>query len=126
MSGVSVRALEGTDLPAADAIFRLAFGTALGLPDPSRFAEGAEPVRSRWLADPSAAFAAEVDGRLAGSAFATRLGTFATLGPLTVHPDFWDRGVGRRLWEERMPLVERWGTTHAGLFTRPEAKNIHL
>jgi hypothetical protein len=39
---VVVRPLEERDLPAADRVFRLAFGTMLGLPEPIRFAEGAD------------------------------------------------------------------------------------
>jgi hypothetical protein len=35
---VSVRPLRLDDIPAADHIFRLAFGTYLGLPEPESFA----------------------------------------------------------------------------------------
>jgi GNAT superfamily N-acetyltransferase len=123
---IAVSPLEKADLAAADRVFRLAFGTAIGVPEPLRFAEGAELVRPRWHADPGAAFKAEADGELVGVAFVARWGTFAVFGPLAVHPDYWDRGVGRRLWEARLPLLERWGTTAAGLFTRPEPKTVYL
>ena len=124
---IEVSPLERDDVPAADRIFRLAFGTNFGLPDPLRFAEGSEMIRSRQLADPTAVFKAEVDGEIVGSAFATRWGSFAFFGPLSVHPDFWDRGVGQRLWEARLPLLDRWGVTHTGLFTHPEStKHVHL
>jgi GNAT superfamily N-acetyltransferase len=124
---VAVGPLEEADVPAADQVFRLAFGTMLGLPEPLRFGEGAEMVRSRWHADPSAAFAARVGGELVGCAFVARWGSFAIFGPLAVRPDVWDRGVGKRLWEARLPLLDRWGTTHAGLFTRPDStKHVHL
>jgi GNAT superfamily N-acetyltransferase len=124
---IEIGALERDDLPAADRVFRLAFGTRLGLPEPLRFAEGAEIVRSRWSADPAAAFKAEVGGELVGSAFITRWGSFAIFGPLSVRPDFWDHGVGTRLWEARLPLLDRWGITHAGLFTSPQStKHMHL
>jgi GNAT superfamily N-acetyltransferase len=123
---ITVSPLEKADLAAADRVFRLAFGTAIGLPDPLRFAEGAELVRPRWHADPDAAFKAHADGELVGVAFVARWGSFAVFGPLAVRPDYWDKGVGRRLWEARLPLLERWGTTAAGLFTRPEPKNLYL
>lgn len=123
---ITVGPLEERDVDAADAVFRLAFGTELGVPEPSRFAEGAEMVRTRWAADPSCAFKAEVDGELVGCAFVTRWGSSAVFGPLAVRPDWWNRGVGQRLWEARLPLVEGWGTTHAGLFTRPDGKRVHL
>jgi len=126
-SDIEIRPLQEADLAAADHVFRLAFGTAFGLPDPLRFAEGADLLHGRWRADPTSACAAEVDGEIVGSAFAARWGTFAMFGPLTVHPELWDRGVGKRLWEALMPLLERWGTTHAGLYTHPEStKHIHL
>jgi GNAT superfamily N-acetyltransferase len=125
-TGVAVGPLEERDLPAADAVLRLAFGTALGLPDPRRFAPGAELVRTRWLSDPESAFKAEAGGELVGCAFVRRWGSFAVFGPLAVRPDYWDRGVGRLLWEARLPLLDRWGVTHASLFTRVEPKNIHL
>jgi len=123
---VTIASLEEHDLAAADAVFRLAFGTALGLPEPHRFAEGTELVRTRFLADPARAFKAEVRGELVGCAFAGRWGSYALLGPLAVRPDHWDGGVGRLLWEARLPLLEKWSTTHAALFTRAETKNIHL
>jgi GNAT superfamily N-acetyltransferase len=125
-TGIIVAPLEEGDVSAADVVFRLAFGTALGLPEPGRFAEGAALVRTRWLADPTCAFKAELNGDLVGCAFVTRWGSYGLLGPLAVHPDHWGRGVGRLLWEARLPLLEHWGATHAALFTRAEPKNLHL
>lgn len=115
--GVSVRPLEERDLDGADRIFRLAFGTFLGLPDPMSFFEGADYVRGRWVADPSAAFAAQLDGELVGTNFATNWGSVAFFGPLTVQPDHWDRGIAQRLMEPVIELFASWGIRHAGLFT---------
>ena len=64
---ISVRPLSETDLSEADHIMRLAFGTFLGLPDPSGFLGDAQYVRTRWSADPAAAFGAYVNDELAGS-----------------------------------------------------------
>ncbi|TAH38078.1 MAG: GNAT family N-acetyltransferase [Planctomycetota bacterium] len=114
---VTVRPLEERDLPAADRILRFAFGTFLGLPEPLSFMGDADYVRTRWLADPSAAFGAEIDGELVGSNFATSWGSTGFFGPLSIRPDFWDRGVGKRLMEPVLGCFERWGTKHAGLFT---------
>ena len=114
---VSVLPLREDDLPVADRIMRLAFGTFLGLPDPLAFLGDAGFVRPRWRSDPSAALAAEVDGELVGSNFAANWGSFGFLGPLTVHPDLWDRGIARRLLEATMARFEEWGTRHVGLFT---------
>src|SRR2546421_1017409 len=114
---VIVRPLGERDLPAADHIMRLAFGTFIGLPEPAAFMGDASYVITRWLADPNAAFAAEIDGELVGSNFATNWGSVGFFGPLTIRPDFWDRGVGKRLMEPVMELFSQWGTKHAGLFT---------
>src|SRR3712207_9250454 len=66
-----------------------------GLPDPLAFMGDAGYVRTRWLTDPTAAYAAEVDGQLAGSNFATNWSSIGFFGPLTVRPELWDREIGR-------------------------------
>jgi GNAT superfamily N-acetyltransferase len=114
---ISVRPLQENDLSAADHIMRLAFGTFLGLPEPTAFMGDAGYVRTRWRADPSAAFGAEVGGEFVGCNFATNWGSVGFFGPLTIRPDLWDRGVGKRLMEPIMECFDKWGTKHAGLFT---------
>ena len=114
---ISVRPLHESDLPVADQIMRLAFGTFLGFPEPTSFMGDASYVRTRWRAEPTAAFGAQVGGELVGSNFATNWGTVGFFGPLTIRPDLWDRGIGKRLMEPIMNCFARWGTAHAGLFT---------
>jgi len=127
MDDVSVRPLEEGDLDAADRIMRLAFGTFLGLPDPSTMFGDAEIVRTRFLAAPDCAWAAEVGGEVVGSVFACRWGTFGFFGPLTTHPDVWDRGVGGRLVTPVLEAFERWELRQAGLFTFPDSpKHVGL
>jgi GNAT superfamily N-acetyltransferase len=122
-----VRPLQENDWPAADRIFRLAFGTFLGLPDPLQFYPSADYVRTRWLADPQAAFAADLDGEVVGSNFAANWGSVGFFGPLTVRPDLWDRGIAKRLLVPVMDAFDKWGTRHAGLFTFAQsAKHIGL
>ena len=124
---ITVHPLQETELAAADTIMRLAFGTFIGLPDPMAFMGDAAYVRTRWLANPQNAFAAEVAGEVVGSNFATNWGSVGFFGPLTVRPDFWDRGVAKRLMEPIMDLFEKWQTTHAGLFTFPHStKHVGL
>ena len=126
-SNINVRLLQETELSTADSIMRLAFGTFIGLPEPMSFMGDAAYVRNRWLADPEAAFAAEAAGEIIGSNFATNWGSVGFFGPLTIRPDFWDRGVGKRLMEPIMELFEKWETRHAGLFTFPHSqKHIGL
>ena len=114
---VSVRPLREDDLAAADHIMRLAFGTFLGFREPTSFMGDAGYVRARWRADPDAAFGAEVGGEVVGSNFATNWGSVGFFGPLTIRPDLWDCGVGKRLMEPVMECFARWGTAQAGLFT---------
>jgi GNAT superfamily N-acetyltransferase len=122
-----VRTMRETDLPEVDRIFRLAFGTFVGLPDPMSFAGDSDWTAGRWRADPSAAFVAELEGDVVGSNFATRWGSVGIFGPLTVRPDLWDRGIARRLLDPVMERFAAWGTTHDGLFTFAQsAKHVAL
>jgi len=114
---VRIRPLQEADLGEADRVMRLAFGTFLGLPDPMSFMGDADYVRSRWAAEPTCALAAEVGGRLVGTNFVTRWGSVGFFGPLTVEPALWDKGVARALLDETMVYFDRWGVSHAGLFT---------
>ena len=98
--GVIVRALGEKDLSEAKRIFHVAFGTFLGLPNPMEFCADRDYVRTRYIADPSAAFGAEVDGKLVGSNFVANWGSVGFFGPLTIRPDYWDRGIAKRLLED--------------------------
>lgn len=114
---VTVGPLLERHLPEADRIFRVAFGTFLGLPDPSRFAGDSDWVATRWRTAPEAAFAASLGGELVGSVLAVRWGSLAFFGPISVRPDLWNRGVAKQLLEPTMELFARWRTTLMGLFT---------
>jgi GNAT superfamily N-acetyltransferase len=114
---ILVRPLQEADLPSAQRIFRLAFGTFNGLVNPLEFGGDIDKVRTRWLADPAAAFGAEVDGSLVGSNFATHWGSVGFFGPLTVDPDYWDQGIGQKLLEPALALFNTWGCRHRGLYT---------
>jgi GNAT superfamily N-acetyltransferase len=115
------------DLQEADRIMRLAFGTFIGLPDPVSFAGDADYVYTRYRADPLAALVAEIDGKIAGSNFALHWGSVGVFGPLTVHPEFWDKGVARLLLEGTMDIFAKWQVSHAGLFTFAQSsKHVHL
>jgi GNAT superfamily N-acetyltransferase len=119
---VNIHPLAETDLEAADRIFRLAFGTFIGLADPLAFMGDADFVRTRWRTDRASAFGAYVDGGLAGSNFVTNWGSVGFFGPLTVRPDLWDAGFGKRLMEPVVQRFETWGTRNAGLFTFPHSQ----
>ncbi|MEW6271809.1 MAG: GNAT family N-acetyltransferase [Thermodesulfobacteriota bacterium] len=124
---MTIRLLREADLDEADRIFRIAFGTFLGLPDPLQFAGDADYVRTRFAAVPDAALAAELDGELVGSNFALRRGSLAFFGPLSVRPDLQNRGIAQELLGATMDVFARWGVEHAGLFTFAQsAKHVGL
>jgi GNAT superfamily N-acetyltransferase len=124
---ITIRPLKENDLPDADRIFRLAFGTFVGLPDPMAFAGDAAHVRTRWLVDPAATLGAESANELIGSNFLTNWGSVGFFGPLTIRPDFWDKGVASRLLEPTMDIFAEWGTKLTGLYTFAQsAKHVHL
>jgi GNAT superfamily N-acetyltransferase len=122
---ISIRLLREDELPMAEHIFRLAFGTFIGLPEPTDFCGDANYVQTRSQIDPTAAFAAEVDGQLVGSNIAICWGSVGFFGPLSVHPDFWGRGVAKCLIECAIDKFSEWGTVQAGLFTFPNSPKHH-
>jgi len=118
---IIIRPVVENDLPAADRIIRVAFGTFLGIPDPTTFMGDASMARTRWLADPGAVLAAEHNGKLIGSNFVTNWGSFGFFGPLTVEPDYWNRGVAQQLLGPTMDIFRRWRNRHLGLYTFPHS-----
>lgn len=121
----SIRLLQENELSTADHIFRLAFGTFIGLPQPTDFGGDADYIQPRWKIDPTSAFAAEIDGKLVGSNIAINWGSVGIFGPLTVHPDFWNQGIAQRLIEAAIDQFTQWGTQQAGLFTFPNSPKHH-
>src|SRR5262245_37361519 len=105
-----VGALDESDVPEASRIFRRAFGTFLGAPDPESFWSDRDYLGSRHRAAHVASFAARVDGALAGTNFATRWGSFGFFGPLTVRPELQESGIGRALIAAAMAQFDAWGT----------------
>jgi GNAT superfamily N-acetyltransferase len=122
---IEIRPLAEKDVAEADRIFRLAFGTFIGLPDPLSFAGDSGMVPSRWRAAPDAALGAYDGDTLLGSNFAARWGSFAFFGPLTVRPELWNQGVAKRLVAATMALFDRWGVEQRGLYTFPTSEKHH-
>ncbi|MBD2101859.1 GNAT family N-acetyltransferase [Leptolyngbya sp. FACHB-261] len=123
---ILIRPLQESDLARADYIFRLAFGTFLGVSDPSQ-AFGDRSYMQRWSTDPKAAFKAELDGQLIGSNFAFTWGSFGGFGPLTVHPDYWGKGVAQQLIEPTLDYLQQQGIQQAGFMTFPNSPmHVHL
>jgi predicted N-acetyltransferase YhbS len=124
---ITIRPLKEKDLKGADVVFRVALGTLEGLPTPIEFGGDTDYVRTRWQANPDTVFVARLDGKPVGSIFAANRGSVAIVGPLTVHPNVWDKSIGTRLLEPTMELLDRWGPTHAGMHSVVHsAKHIRL
>jgi GNAT superfamily N-acetyltransferase len=119
--------LEERDLPQAERIFRLAFGTFLGIPEPETFASDRDLVYGRSRAPHVASFGATIDGQLVGSNFATQWGSVGFFGPLTVRPELQEHRIGKALLAATMEQFDAWGTRHTGLFTfAHSAKHVAL
>jgi hypothetical protein len=122
-----IRPLEERDLDEAATIMRHAFGTFLGAPDLDDFWTDFDYAHGRFAAGHVASFAADEDGALAGSNFATRWGSFGFFGPLSIRPALWDRGIAQPLVAAVCGAFEEWGVSHAGLFTFAQStKHVHL
>src|ERR1700729_75428 len=114
---IQVGPLKQSELEEAGRIVRLAFGTFLGVPNPLEFMGDRDLLTPRWHSPHVKVLAAREGGRLIGSNVVTRWGSFGFFGPLTVLPEYWNRGVAKRLLESTMPIFERWGVRHTGLYT---------
>ena len=127
MTTIKIGPLKKSELEEASRIVRLAFGTFLGLPDPQAFMDDRQYMAPRFHSPNVKVVAARDNGRLIGSNVATRWGSFGFFGPLTVLPEYWDRGVAQQLLQATMEIFDAWGLRHSGLFTFPQsAKHIGL
>jgi GNAT superfamily N-acetyltransferase len=118
---VNVGALKEAELDEASRIVRLAFGTFLGLPNPADFMDDRDFMTPRWRSKHVRVIAARDGDRLIGSNVVSRWGSFGFFGPLTVLPEYWNRGVAQRLLEATMKIFDAWGVRHSGLFTFPHS-----
>ncbi len=114
---IEIRPLPETDIQQAYQIYKLAFGTFLGIPDPSKFAGDAALVPTRYNIDPSAVFGAYDDGKLVGVNFATRWGSQGGFGPLVIDPEYWDKGIASMLMGPAMDQLDDWNIDHACIYT---------
>src|SRR5579863_7223592 len=97
------------------------------MPNPLDFMGDRQYLKPRWGSAHVKVIAAREGERLIGSNVATRWGSFGFFGPLTVLPEYWDRGVGQKLLAATMTVFNRWGVRHSGLYTFPHsAKHVGL
>ena len=119
--------LSPADLDQADRVFRIAFGTRNGLANPLQFDGDAARIKTRCLSAHVLAFGAWDNGTLVASSLGTAWGTFGWIGPLSVHPEYWNEGIGQRLLEPTIRALEQRDCRHLALFTLGESpKHVAL
>ena len=124
---VRITPLQRSEVQEADRIMRLAFGTFLGLPDPMAFLGDRSFIAPRFTSPNVRGHAARIDGRLIGTNFATRWGSFGFFGPLTILPEYWDKGIAQHLLRATEKTFDRWSVRRRALFTFPHsAKHVGL
>lgn len=124
---IKIGPLKISEAAEADRIMRVAFGTFLGLAQPEDFMGDRNLIVPRLRSAHVKVLAARDNGRLIGSNLITQWGSFAFFGPLTVLPEYWDRGVAQRLLEATLKVLDGWGVRHSGLFTfAHSAKHVGL
>jgi GNAT superfamily N-acetyltransferase len=124
---VKIGLLKKAELAEADRILRVAFGTFLGLPNPAEFMGDRDLLISRWHGPHVEVLAARQDGRLVGTNVVTQWGSFGFFGPLTILPEFWDRGVAQLLLQATEKIFHKRGVKRTGLFTfAASAKHVGL
>jgi GNAT superfamily N-acetyltransferase len=111
-----IRPLQWQELSQADAVFRLAFGTAANLSDPLQMF-GDAGYMHRWYLPTGCAIAAEHNGKIVGTNFLARWGSLGLFGPLTVHPDYWNQGIASKLMSATIAQFDQWQTPALTFFT---------
>lgn len=118
---VDVRPLGAGDLEAANRVLRDAFAAVLG----EDALGDADPLRTRLAAGHVRGIGAFLGGVLVGSAVVTRWGSVGLVGPLSVEPALWGRGIASGLLGGVGRVLDGWGVTHRGLFTFAHSPRHH-
>jgi predicted N-acetyltransferase YhbS len=114
---LDVRPLAAGDLDRADRVLRDAFIAVNGVDLLSDTAL----LGTRFRAAHSTVLGAYDGGWPVGSIVATRWGDVGLLGPLSVDPRRWGRGIGSSLVETAVAALDSSGAVHQGLFTYPNS-----
>ncbi|MCB9478336.1 MAG: GNAT family N-acetyltransferase [Deltaproteobacteria bacterium] len=112
-----VRPMTIEDVDAADRAFRRGFGTFLGLPDPMQFGGDGQMVRYRFAAYPELAFVAETEEGVVGTIQGRHWGATVGLGPISVQPEYWGKGVAQRLLDVFLKKAESLEPALTSLYT---------
>ena len=118
---LEVRPLAAADLDGADRVLRAAFTAFHGVD----VLADTDLLRSRFRARHTAVLCAGPSGAPVASIVATRWGSVGLLGPLSVEPRLWGRGIASSLLAAAVELLDGWGATHQGLFTFANSPRHH-
>ncbi|MEQ7919414.1 GNAT family N-acetyltransferase [Xanthomonas sp. WHRI 1810A] len=119
--------LDKADLSQAAELVRLAFATYIGAAEPGEFWNDRDYVHNRWNSPHSRWFKALMNDRMVGVLCVSRWGSSAVVGPVAVHPDYWDCSIAKSLIGRCVEQLDAWGVSHAGLMTFPDSpKHIGL
>lgn len=114
---LEVRPLAAGDLGRADRVLRDAFIAVHGVD----LLADTDLLRTRFGAGNATVLAAYDGGWPVGSIVATRWGDVGLLGPLSVAPRQWGRGIGGSLVAAAIAVLDGAGVVHQGLFTFPQS-----
>ncbi len=124
---LKIAPLSPSDLDQADRVFRIAFGTRNRLADPIQFDGDAARIKTRARSSHVTALGAWDDDVLVASSIGTAWGSFGWIGPLSVHPDYWNSGIGQQLLGPTIESLEQERVQHQALFTLGESpKHVAL
>lgn len=119
--------LRANEAGEAARIMRVAFGTFLGFANPEEFMGDRDFLTPRFQAPHVRCLAARDGSTLVGTNVLTRWGSFAYFGPLTVLPEYWNRGVAQQLLRATMKVFDGWKVRASGLYTfSNSAKHVAL
>jgi predicted N-acetyltransferase YhbS len=113
--------MTAADVAEATRVWRLAFGTQLGAPDPARFRLEVRSVETRFTTNPGLCFVAERAGSVVGSVIGMDWGSQVVLGPLTVDPVCWGKGIARLLTARFLEAADGRRAPLVSLFTFPQS-----
>lgn len=97
---IEIRPLTQNDIPAADRVLSLAFGTP---------GSRAEDLRRCLALQPDGWRMASCDGQLVGTVGAVDYGSFAWIGLMAVHPDQQQHGIGGLLMADILNWLDQRG-----------------
>jgi GNAT superfamily N-acetyltransferase len=118
---VDVRPMERGDLGPANRVLRDAFGAILG----EDTLGDTDLLRTRLAAGHVRGLGAFMGRVLVGSALVTRWGSVGFVGPVSVEPALWGRGIGSGLLGAVGEILDGWGVTDRGLFTFAHSPRHH-